>query len=88
MPGGCCRPSLADLRSSLADRGLQLDSVSIRVAGEGAAETPASQAAPATRATGARARRSRSAASTRPARSRPPPTVDRAREGQAVWMLA
>ena len=79
--------SLADLRSSLADRGLQLDSVSIRVAGEGAGNAHEQAGQP----TGDR-------------RSRAPLSVgrldavgtiaaatdqlDRAREGQAVWILA
>jgi len=78
--------SLADLRSSLADRGLQLESVSIRVAGEGASNA-----------------REQAAQSQGDRRHRAPLSfgridqagiaaatdqLDRAREGQAVWMLA
>ena len=79
--------SLADLRSSLADRGLQLESVSIRVAGEGASNA-----------------REHAAQSQGDRRPRAPLSfgridgagtiaaatdqLDRAREGQAVWMLA
>ncbi len=85
--GTALQASLADLRSSLADRGLQLDSVSIRVAGEGASNA-----------------REQAAQSQGDRRNRAPLSfgridgaatitaatdqLDRARDGQAVWMLA
>ena len=79
--------SLADLRSSLADRGLQLDSVSIRVAGEGAS----SAREQAAQSQGDRHHRAPlsfgriDAAGTIAAAT---DQLDRAREGQAVWILA
>ncbi|MDX6378040.1 MAG: Flagellar hook-length control protein FliK [Gaiellaceae bacterium] len=84
--GTALQASLSDLRASLADRGLQLDSVSIRVAGESASSA-----------------RDQAAHSQGDRRPRAPLSfgrideagtiaatdqIDRAREGQAVWMLA
>jgi flagellar hook-length control protein FliK len=84
--GTALQASLSDLRASLADRGLQLDSVSIRVAGEGASSA-----------------RDQAAQSQGDRHPRAPLSfgridevgtiaatdqIDRAREGQAVWMLA
>ena len=64
--------TLSDLRSSLSERGMQLDSVSIRVAGEGAGG--AGEGAGSPRQTGATAHPCRSAGSTWPRRSPPPAT--------------
>jgi flagellar hook-length control protein FliK len=84
--GTALQAALSDLRASLADRGMQLESVSIRVAGEGASNA-----------------RDQAAHSQGDRRSRAPLSfgridhagtiaatdqTDRAREGQAVWMLA
>jgi flagellar hook-length control protein FliK len=85
--GAALQASLADLRSSLADRGLQLESVSIRVAGESASNSRDQTGQPQGD------RRSRAPLSF--GRIDPAATIaaaadqiDRAREGQAVWMLA
>jgi flagellar hook-length control protein FliK len=85
--GRALTSSLGDLRSALADRGLQLESVSVRVAGEGASNTADGQAGQPQADRRARAPltfgRIDEAVTTAAS-----DTADRTREGQAVWMLA
>ena len=80
--------ALADLRSSLADRGLQLDSVSIRVAGEGAGNAHEQ----AGQRTGDRPSRAPLSVGRLDAvgtiAAAATDQLDRAREGQTVWILA
>ena len=79
--------TLSDLRTSLSERGMQLDSVSIRVAGEGAGGAGEGAGQPQAD------RRSRAPLSfgridVATTLSTTSDLTDRAREGQAVWMLA
>jgi flagellar hook-length control protein FliK len=84
--GRALSASLGDLRSALSDRGLQLDSVSVRVAGEGASNTSDGEAGQS------QADRRRSPLTfgrlDPVAQTAATDTADRPREGQAVWMLA
>jgi flagellar hook-length control protein FliK len=79
--------TLADLRSSLSERGVQLDSVSIRVAGEGAGGAGEGAGQPQADRR-ARAPLSFGRIDLATTLSTPTDLTDRAREGQAVWMLA
>jgi flagellar hook-length control protein FliK len=79
--------TLSDLRASLSERGMQLDSVSIRVAGDGAGGAGEGAGQPQAD------RRSRAPLSfgqidpvTTFTTTNDP--TDRAREGQSVWVLA
>jgi flagellar hook-length control protein FliK len=79
--------TLSDLRSSLSERGMQLDSVSIRVAGEGAgAAGEGAGQSQADRRSRAPLSFGRIDSATTITTSTDP--TDRAREGQAVWVLA
>jgi flagellar hook-length control protein FliK len=77
--------SLGDLRSALADRGLQLESVSVRVAGEGASnnggQADGSQ-------TDRRPRSPLTFGRLEPVAAQATDPADRALDGHAVWMLA
>ena len=88
MPAARSGSSLCDLRSALADRGLQLESVSVRVAGEGASNAGGGRDRPVTgRSARPRAAHVRPASIGRHHGGRPTRQTG-PHEGQAVWMLA
>ena len=85
--GRALSSSLSDLRSALADRGLQLESVSVRVAGEGASNNGGGQAGQSQ--ADRRGRGPLTFGRLDPvATTAATDTADRPHEGQAVWMLA